>query len=59
MIREVKINGFQFYADINNQILYQDKEKKSGTPFSFLSQSEREQMEKELRFPRKKKEDED
>ncbi len=59
MIREVKINGFQFYADINNQILYQDREKKSGTPFSFLSQNEREMVEKELRFPRKKKEDED
>lgn len=59
MLREIKINGNQFYADINNQILYQDKDKKSGTPFSFLTQNEREQMEKELRFPRKKKEDED
>lgn len=59
MLREVKVNGFQYYADINNQILYQDKEKKSGTPFSFLTKNEKEQVEKELRFPRKKKEDEE
>lgn len=59
MLREIKVNGFQYYADINNQILYQDKEKKSGTPFSFLTQNEKEQVEKELRFPRKKKEDEE
>lgn len=59
MIREIKMNGYQYYVDVNNQILYQDKEKKSGTPFSFLTKNEREQVEKELRFPRKKKDDED
>jgi hypothetical protein len=57
MIQEISINGYKYYADIINRILYTDREKKSGTPFSFLTKNEKEQMENELRFPRKKKEE--
>jgi hypothetical protein len=57
MIQEININGYKYYADIINRILYTDREKKSGTPFSFLTKNEKEQMENELRFPRKRKEE--
>ncbi|MFA5366637.1 MAG: hypothetical protein WC333_02035 [Dehalococcoidia bacterium] len=56
MLQIVHINGFVWYADINSQVLYEDSEKKSGTPFSFMARNEREQMENELRFPRRKEE---
>lgn len=55
---EVSINGFVWYADSKNQILYENKEKTKGTPFSFLTKNELEQVQRELRFPRKKKEEE-
>ena len=58
MLQAVNINGFQYFADVNNQILYLDKDKKSGTPFSFLTKNESQQMYNELRFPRKKVEEE-
>jgi len=51
MLQEVQINGFRYYADFNNQILYTDRDKKSGTPFSFLTKNEKAQIEIELRFP--------
>lgn len=57
-MNEVKVNGFTYYADVRNRILYEDRDKKSGIPFSYLTKNELEQVEKELRFPRsKKKED--
>jgi hypothetical protein len=52
MLQEVQLNLFRYYADVNNQILYTDRDKKSGTPFSFLSKSERQIVETQLRFPR-------
>lgn len=55
---EVLINGFTYYADIYNQILYNDRDKKSGTPFSFLSKNEKEQVENQIRFPKSKKSEE-
>ena len=55
---EVWVNGYQYYADVNNKILYIDREKKSGTPFSFLTKNELEQVEREVRFPRSKKTEE-
>lgn len=55
---EVSINGLVWYADSKNQILYENKEKTKGTPFSFLTKKELEQVQRELRFPRKKKEEE-
>ena len=58
MLQQVNLNGFTYYADVNAQILYNDRDKKSGTPFHFLTRNEKEQVEKELRFPRKKKETE-
>jgi hypothetical protein len=59
MLQQVNLNGFTYYADVNAQVLYNDRDKKSGTPFNFLTKNEKEQVEKELRFPRKKKEKED
>jgi hypothetical protein len=58
MLQLVHINGFVWYADVNARILYADREKKSGSPFSFMTRNEREQMERELRFPRKQKNNE-
>jgi hypothetical protein len=58
MLQEVHINGFKYYADVNNQVLYNDREKKSGTPFNYLTANEKSQMYNELRFPRKKVEEE-
>jgi hypothetical protein len=58
MLQQVHINGFVWYADINCRVLYEDSEKTKGTPFSFLTKNEREQLENELRFPRKLKETE-
>lgn len=56
-LQEVKINGFIYFADTNNKILYENSDKKNGTPFSFLAKNEIEQMEKEIRFPRVRKEE--
>lgn len=56
MLQEVNINGFKYFADVNNQILYTDRDKKSGTPFSFLSSNEKTILQNELRFPRKETE---
>ena len=53
MLQKVNINGFKYYADVNAQILYTDRDKKSGTPFSFLTKDENKQLQNELRFPRK------
>lgn len=58
MLQKVYVNGFVYFADVNNQILYTDRDKKSGTPFSFLTKNEKSQIENELRFPRKEKEEE-
>jgi hypothetical protein len=55
-LHEVKINGFSYFADINNKILYESRNKKNGTPFSFLTKNETQQLEKEIRFPRTRKE---
>jgi hypothetical protein len=52
MLQPVKLNGFVYFADVNNQVLYTDESKKSGTPFSFLTANEKQQIETELRFPR-------
>lgn len=52
---EVWINGSLYYADIKNKILYIDRDRTSGTPFSFLTKNEMEQLEREVRFPRSKK----
>lgn len=52
---EVKVNGYTYYADIRNRILYEDRDKKKGTPFNYLTKNELEQVEKEIRFPRPKK----
>ena len=56
---EVMINGFTYYADVRNRILYEDREKTKGTPFNYLTKNEQEQVENQLRFPRQKKTVED
>ena len=58
MLQKIHINGFKYYADVNAQILYTDEEKKSGTPFNYLTANENVQLQNELRFPRKEKEEE-
>ena len=58
MLQEVNINGFKYFADINAQVLYDDRDKRNGSPFSFLTNNEKKQLENELRFPRKNKEEE-
>lgn len=55
---EVTVNGSTWYADQQNQILYENSSKTKGTPFSFLSSNDLEQVQRELRFPRKKVSDE-
>ena len=52
---EVMINGFAYYVDIRNRILYEDREKTKGTPLNYLTKNELEQVENQLRFPRSKK----
>mgnify|MGYP000951272782 CR=1 FL=1 len=51
---EVMINGFVWFFDFKTKILYEDREKTKGTPMSFMTKNEMEQLEKEIRFPRKK-----
>jgi hypothetical protein len=51
---EVNVNGYKWFADTQAKILYEDKEKTKGTPFSFLTKNELEQVEREIRFPRPK-----
>jgi len=58
MLQEVNVNGFTYFADVNDRILYTDRDKKSGTPFNYLTANEKKQMEDSLRFPRQKKEEE-
>ena len=57
MLQEIHINGFKYFADVNAQVLYTDSDKKSGTPFNYLTANEKKQMQDELRFPRKEKEE--
>jgi hypothetical protein len=52
MLQIVHINGYVWYADCNCQVLYEDRDKTKGTPFSFMTENERKQMYNELRFPR-------
>ena len=44
MLQEIHINGFKYYADVNAQILYTDRDKKSGSPFTFLTANEQKQI---------------
>lgn len=52
MLQQVFINGFEFFVDTCNKILYSDREKKSGVPFNYMTKNEREQMERSLRLGR-------
>jgi hypothetical protein len=49
MLKTINLNGNQYFADINNKILYDDSLMKSGKPFSFLTRDELTALEKELR----------
>lgn len=53
---EVKINGSTYFADVKARVLYTDREKKSGTPFTYLTANELTQLEKAIRFPEVKPE---
>jgi len=52
MLQQVNLNGFTYFADVNNQVLYTDRDKRSGTPFNYLTSNEREQVMHSIRFPR-------
>ena len=54
-MHEVNINGFVYYADYVRRILYEDRERTKGVPFSYLTKSELEIVEKQIRFPKSKK----
>lgn len=54
-LHEVKVNGFTYFADVNNKILYESSDKKNGAPFSFLIKNELEQVENQIRFPKTRK----
>jgi len=45
--KEIIINGFTYYADIENNKLYVDKEKTQTIDFLVLSDKEKEQLKKE------------
>ncbi len=57
MLQEIQINGFTYYADPNRQVLYADRDRKSGTPFQYLSKDEMRQVDNALRFPKVKTEE--
>lgn len=54
---EVLIKGTMYYVDINNKILYTDRDKKNGTPFNYLTTKERDVVENQIRFPKSKKDE--
>lgn len=47
----VHINGFVYYFDRVTRIVYEDRERTKGVPYSYLTQNEKDQLDKELRFP--------
>lgn len=47
---EVKINGYTYFVDVKNKIVYENREKTNGVPYSFLTKNELEQIERQLRF---------
>lgn len=47
---EVKINGYTYFVDVKNKIVYENREKTNGVPYSFLTKNELEQVERQLRF---------
>ena len=47
---EVKMNGYTYFVDVKNKIVYENREKTNGVPYSFLTKNELEQIERQLRF---------
>lgn len=43
-LRRVKINGFEYYADINKRILYETDKEENGNSFDKLTPSEKDQL---------------
>lgn len=54
---EVLFDGTMYYADIQNKILYTDRDKKNGTPFNYLIKEMQVSLENQIRFPKSKKEE--
>lgn len=46
---EVKINGYTYYADLKDHVLYEDKEKQNCVTFLFLTENEKKQLNESLR----------
>lgn len=53
-MKEIIINGFTYYVDVINRILYEDREKTKGVPFNYLPKNELELIERKLRFSNNK-----
>lgn len=47
---KVIVNGIDYFADVYGKILYTDRTKKNGTPFSYLPKEDLEQVIKQIRF---------
>ena len=45
-----QINGYTYFVDVKNKIVYENREKTNGVPYSFLTKNELEQIERQLRF---------
>jgi hypothetical protein len=52
-MNKVYVNGFVWYADISNRMLYEDLNKTSGTSFKFLTDNEIKQINDSIKYPRK------
>lgn len=53
MLYKVYVNGFVWYADFGNKMLYEDLNKTSGTSFKHLTNNEIRQINDCKNYPRK------
>lgn len=49
-MKRINIEGAIYYYDVNNKILYNDCERKSGRPYNYLTEREKKFVEKQIRF---------
>ena len=53
-LQEVKINGYTWYVDLSKRYIFEDKDCKKGTSFSFLTKDELKQLNDYINYPRNK-----
>ena len=49
-MEKINIEGAIYFYDVNDKILYNDYNKKSGRPFNYLTEREKKYVEKQIRF---------